>query len=101
MTKKSIIIREKKRSLLIKKYFYKKIKLKNIISNIKSSSKKRWNAIIKLQSFPRNSSICRHRNRCVLTGRSHGFLRRFGLSRIKFREFAVRGDIPGLKKSSW
>ncbi len=101
MTKKSIIIRENKRIKLIKKYYYIKLKLKRIISNIKSSSKERWNAIIKLQSLPRNSSICRHRNRCKLTGRSHGYLRKFGLSRIKFREFAVKGDIPGLKKSSW
>ncbi len=101
MTKKSIIARENKRIKLIKKYYDKKIKLKNIISNKKSSGKQRWNALIKLQSLPRNSSICRHRNRCILTGRSHGFLRKFGLSRIKFREFAVKGDIPGLKKSSW
>ncbi len=101
MTKKSIIIREYKRSILIKKFFLKRLKLKKIISSIKSSNKERWKAIVKLQSLPKNSSICRHRNRCKLTGRPHGYLRRFGLSRIKFREFAVNGDIPGLKKSSW
>ncbi len=101
MSKKSIIIREFKRVLLIKKFFLKRLKLKKIISSIKSSNKERWKAIVKLQSFPRNSSICRHRNRCKLTGRPHGYLRKFGLSRIKFREFAVNGDIPGLKKASW
>ncbi len=101
MAKKSVIARENKRMLLIKKFYFKRLNLKKIISNVKSSSKDRWNAIVKLQSLPRNSSIVRHRNRCKLTGRCHGYLRKFGLSRIKFREFAVRGDIPGLKKSSW
>ncbi len=101
MTKKSIIARENKRSFLIKKFYFKRIKLKKIISNSRTSNKDRWKAIIKLQSLPRNSSIVRHRNRCMLTGRPHAFLRKFGLSRIKFREFAVKGDIPGLKKSSW
>ncbi len=101
MTKKSIVVREKKRVLLIKKYFFLRNKLKKIISNSKSSSNERWKAIIKLQSLPRDSSYVRHRNRCLYTGRPHAYLRKFGLSRIKFREFAVRGDIPGLKKSSW
>lgn len=101
MTKKSIIEREKKRSFLIKKFYWKRIKLKKIISNVNVSNKNRWKAIIKLQSLPRNSSFIRKRNRCIQTGRPHGYLRKFGLSRIKFREFAVRGDIPGLKKSSW
>ncbi len=101
MTKKSIIAREKKRTILIKKFYLIRKKLKKIISNNKSSSSERWKAIIKLQSLPRDSSFIRHRNRCLYTGRPHAYLRRFGLSRIKFREFAVRGDIPGLKKSSW
>ncbi len=101
MTKKSIIERENKRKILIKKFYNKRIKLKKIISNININSKDRWKAIIKLQSLSRNSSIVRHRNRCIQTGRSHGYLRKFGLSRIKFREFAVKGYIPGLKKSSW
>ncbi len=101
MTKKSIIARENKRSFLIKKFYFKRMKLKKIISNNRTSNKDRWKAIIKLQSLPRNSSIVRKRNRCKLTGRPHGFLRKFGLSRIKFREFAVKGYIPGLRKSSW
>ncbi len=101
MTKKSILAREKKRKILAKKFYLIRMKLKKIISNINISNKDRWKAVIKLQSLPRDSSIIRQRNRCRQTGRSHGFLRKFGLSRIKFREFAVNGDIPGLKKSSW
>ncbi len=101
MTKKSIIARENKRSFLIKKFFLKRKGLKKIISSNKTSSKDRWKSIIKLQNLPRNSSIVRHRNRCKLTGRPHAYLRKFGLSRIKFREFAVKGYIPGLRKSSW
>ncbi len=101
MTKKSILAREKKRKILSKKFYSIRMKLKKIISNVNISNKDRWKAVIKLQSLPRDSSIIRQRNRCRQTGRSHGFLRKFGLSRIKFREFAVNGDIPGLKKSSW
>ena len=55
----------------------------------------------KLNELPRNSSSIRHRNRCELTGRSRGVYRKFGLSRIKLREAAMRGEIPGLTKSSW
>ncbi len=101
MTKKSVIIREKKRRILIKKYYLKRLKLKKMISNHRTSNIDRWKYIVKLQNLPKNSSYIRSRNRCLLTGRPHSYLRRFGLSRIKFREFAVKGDIPGLKKSSW
>ncbi|QJC32926.1 30S ribosomal protein S14 [Enterobacteriaceae endosymbiont of Donacia semicuprea] len=101
MTKESVKVRELKRIKLGKKFFLKRKKLKKIISNINTSDKSRWEAIFKLQSLPRDSSISRQRNRCKLTGRPHAFLRKFGLSRIKFREAAMRGDIPGLKKASW
>ncbi len=101
MTKKSIIVRERKRFFLINKYFLIRKKLKKIISSNKFSDEEKWLANVKLQNLPRNSSMCRHRNRCLQTGRSRGYLRKFGLSRIKFRELAVKGDIPGLRKSSW
>ncbi|QJC32523.1 30S ribosomal protein S14 [Enterobacteriaceae endosymbiont of Donacia dentata] len=101
MTKESVKARELKRIKLGKKFFLKRKKLKKIISDINTSDKLRWDAIFKLQSLPRDSSISRQRNRCKLTGRPHAFLRKFGLSRIKFREAAMRGDIPGLKKASW
>ncbi|QJC36555.1 30S ribosomal protein S14 [Enterobacteriaceae endosymbiont of Donacia simplex] len=101
MAKESIKARELKRIKLGKKFFLKRKKLKKIISDINTSDKLRWDAIFKLQSLPRDSSLSRQRNRCKLTGRPHAFLRKFGLSRIKLREAAMKGDIPGLKKSSW
>ncbi|MFI4819108.1 MAG: 30S ribosomal protein S14 [Enterobacterales bacterium] len=101
MSKKSIIEREKKRIKLVNKYFKKRLLLKNIISNLNYSKKKRWKSMIKLQKLPRDSSPSRQRNRCSQTGRPNSFLKKFGLSRIKLREAAMRGEIPGLKKSSW
>ncbi len=101
MAKKSIIIREKKRKFLINKFFKKRVYLKKIISNLNTSNLDRWKSIVKLQSLPRDSSYVRSRNRCNITGRSYSYMRKFGLSRIKFREFACKGYIPGLKKSSW
>ncbi|CAL1329128.1 30S ribosomal protein S14 [Candidatus Providencia siddallii] len=101
MAKKSMKARDIKRIKLAKKFLKKRTKLKTIISNINSSNEERWNAVLKLQTMPRDSSICRQRNRCKQTGRPHGFLRKFGLSRIKVREAAMRGEIPGLRKASW
>ncbi|AKZ65885.1 30S ribosomal protein S14 [Candidatus Palibaumannia cicadellinicola] len=101
MAKQSIKARELKRVILATKYFTKRIKLKKIISDVRSSAEERWDAIIKLQKLPRDSSPSRQRNRCSQTGRPHAFLRKFGLSRIKVREAAMRGDIPGLRKASW
>lgn len=101
MTKKSIKKREEKRQKLTKKFLQKRKKLKKTISNKNTTEKERWKAIFNLQILPRDSSPSRKRNRCQQTGRPRGFLRKFGLSRIKVREFAMRGEIPGLKKSSW
>ncbi|WMY95311.1 MAG: 30S ribosomal protein S14 [Arsenophonus sp.] len=101
MAKQSMKARDLKREKLAKKFFLKRTRLKTIISNINSSDEERWNAVLKLQTLPRDSSLSRRRNRCRQTGRPHGFLRKFGLSRIKVREFAMRGEIPGLKKASW
>ncbi|UNB92262.1 MAG: 30S ribosomal protein S14 [gamma proteobacterium endosymbiont of Trioza apicalis] len=101
MAKKSIKERELKRFNLINKFYKKRIKLKNIISCVNISNKVRWDAVVKLQKLPRDSSPSRHRNRCRQTGRPHAFLRKFGLSRIKFREAAMRGEIPGIRKASW
>jgi len=101
MAKQSIKARELKRIKLSTKFFLKRVKLKSIISDLKKSKNVRWNAVLKLQMLPRDSSPSRQRNRCRQTGRPHAFLRKFGLSRIKVREAAMRGEIPGLKKSSW
>ncbi|BBA84680.1 30S ribosomal protein S14 [endosymbiont of Euscepes postfasciatus] len=101
MTKKSIIFRNNKRILLYNKYYKKRLYLKKIISNKNIQEKERWESMLKLQKLPKNSCKIRIRNRCYITGRSRSYLRRFGLSRIKLREMAMLGLIPGLKKSSW
>ncbi|MCV2506082.1 MAG: 30S ribosomal protein S14 [Candidatus Lightella neohaematopini] len=101
MTKKSVQARERKREILVAKFFKKREKLKKIILSNKYSYSERWNAVIKLQRLPRDSSLSRLRNRCKQTGRPHAFIRKFGLSRIRLREMAIRGEIPGLRKSSW
>ena len=101
MAKESMKAREVKRAKLVKKYSAKRIALKEIINDVNSSEEERWDAVLKLQQLPRDSSPSRKQNRCRVTGRPHGFLRKFGLSRIKLREAAMRGEVPGLKKASW
>ena len=101
MAKVSMIEREKKRQAAVAKYAKKRAELKAIINNPDSSEEERWESQLKLQKQPRNASKSRLRNRCGLTGRPHGFYRKFGLSRNKLREAAMRGDVPGLVKSSW
>ncbi len=101
MAKKSMKQREKKRERLAAKYSATRAKLKAITKDLSLNDEERWNAQIALQKLPRNSSPVRLRNRCHVTGRPRGYLRKFGMSRIKFREAAQRGDIPGLTKASW
>jgi small subunit ribosomal protein S14 len=101
MAKSSMKAREVKRAKLVVKYAEKRLALKAIIASPDSSDEERWEASLKLQSLPRDSSASRQRNRCRVTGRPHGFLRKFGLSRIKLREAAMRGEVPGLRKASW
>ena len=97
MAKESMKAREAKRTKLVAKYAEKRAALKAIISDVNASEDERWDAVLKLQQLPRDSSKSRQRNRC----RPHGYLRKFGLSRIKLREAAMRGEVPGLKKASW
>jgi len=101
MAKASMKAREAKRTKLVAQYAEKRRALKEIISNPETSDDDRWDAVLKLQSLPRDSSRSRQRNRCNVTGRPHGYLRKFGLSRIKLREATMRGEVPGLKKASW
>ena len=101
MAKKSVIARQKKREVMVKKYSLIRIQLKEIIYNPKLSNEDRWNAQQKLQSLPRDSSPVRLRNRCRLTGRPRGVYRQFGLSRSMLRLYAMKGDLPGIVKSSW
>ena len=101
MAKTSMKNREAKRELLVNKYYEKRQKLKAIVSDVNSSDDERWAAIVALQALPRYSSPVRQRNRCCITGRPHGFLRKFGMCRNMVREHMMKGEIPGLKKASW
>ena len=101
MAKKSKIVREKKLEKLIAKYSKTREKLKKVIYNPKSSFEEKELAINKLDSLPRRSSSTRIRNRCFATGRPRGVLRKFNLSRLCFREMALKGEIPGITKASW
>ena len=101
MAKNSMIAREKKRTRLVKQYATKRAELKAVIRSVNSSDEERYNAQLKLQALPRDASPCRGRNRCSITGRPHGYYRKFGLARNKLREAAMRGDVPGLVKASW
>ncbi len=101
MAKKSMIAREKKRERTVAKYAEKRAQLKATISDVNLSDEERWEAQMKLQRLPRNASPVRQQRRCRLTGRPHGVYRKFGLCRNKLREAAMRGDVPGLVKSSW
>ncbi|TCO82293.1 SSU ribosomal protein S14P [Plasticicumulans lactativorans] len=101
MAKLSMKNREAKRIATVKKYAQRRAELKAVISNPGSDDEARREAQAKLQAMPRDASPVRIRNRCRLTGRPHGFYRKFGLSRNKLREAAMRGDVPGLRKASW
>jgi small subunit ribosomal protein S14 len=101
MAKTSMVEREKKRTQMVAKYAKKRAQIKAVLRDPKSSDEQRWDAQVALQKLPRDSSPVRQRTRCEITGRPRGVYRRFGLGRNKLREAAMRGDIPGLVKSSW
>ncbi len=101
MAKNSMLAREDKRTRTVKRFAARRAELKAVIKSPDSSDEERYNAQLKLQSLPRDASPSRQRNRCRITGRPHGYYRKFGLSRNKLREAAMRGDIPGLVKASW
>ena len=101
MAKTNMVEREKRRARIVKRYALKRAQLKETIRNPKTSPEERVTAQGRLQSMPRDASPSRLRNRCNITGRSRGVYRKFGLSRQKIREVAMRGEIPGLAKASW
>ena len=101
MAKLSLINRDQKRRTLVKKFAKKREALVAIIDDAKASDEVRFAARLKLQQLPRNANPTRLRSRCALTGRPRGFFRKFGLGRSKLREFAMRGEIPGIVKASW
>lgn len=101
MAKLSLINREAKKRDTVKKYAARRAELIAMIRNSKATVEARAEARNELANLPRNASPMRTRNRCALTGRPRGVFRKFGLGRIKLREIAMRGEIPGLVKASW
>jgi small subunit ribosomal protein S14 len=101
MPKTSAIERNKKRQRLVAKYAKQRAELKAALINPATTDEQFFAAQVNLQKLPRNSSPVRVRNRCSLSGRPRGFHRKYGVSRITFRELALAGKIPGVIKSSW
>ena len=101
MAKKSMIAREKKRSLTVAKYAQKRAALKAVLRDANAGDEEKWDAQVALQKLPRDASPVRQQRRCQVTGRPHAVYRKFGLCRNKLREAAMRGDVPGLVKASW
>ena len=101
MAKLSMKNREIKRARIVEQYAARRTELKETIRDPANSDEQRREAQKRLQMLPRDASPTRLRNRCRLTGRSHGFYRKFGLGRNKLREATMRGDVPGLRKASW
>ena len=101
MAKKSKIVREHKLIEKVRKYSALRAELKSIIKDPNCSADDKKNAVFKLDRLPKSSSKIRIRNRCFKTGRPRGVIRRFNLSRISFREMALKGEIPGVTKARW
>ena len=101
MAKKSSVEKNNRRKMLVERYKKVRFELKALIKNPETTAKDRLIAQEKMAALPRNSSPVRVRNRCALTGRARGYMGFFKLSRIMFRELALQGVLPGVKKTSW
>ena len=101
MSKLALINRNEKRKKLVLKFAKRRAALEAIIANPKTSDDDKFAARLKIQQLPRNAHPTRVRNRCALTGRPRGYFRKFGLARNKLRDFAMRGEVPGIVKASW
>ncbi len=101
MAKKSMIARDVKRKRIAAKYAKKREALKAIINDRSADAEQLDEAMLKLQQLPRDASPARQRNRCRISGRPHGYYRKFGLARNMLREAAMQGHVPGLVKASW
>ena len=101
MAKASMIARERKREQAVRRYAQRRKELKAVLGSSNLSYEERESARRKLHEMPRDASPVRLQRRCQATGRPHAVYRKFGLSRNKLREAALRGDVPGLVKSSW
>ncbi|GMM97435.1 MULTISPECIES: 30S ribosomal protein S14 [Microbacterium] len=101
MAKKSKIARNKQRQEVVDRYAAKRLELKKQLVDPTSTDEQREEARVGLQKLPRNASPVRLRNRDVIDGRPRGHLKKFGISRVRFRDMAHRGELPGVTKSSW
>ena len=101
MAKTSMIERQKKREVLVKKYAARRAELKEIARNTELPMEERFKARLKLAKLPRNSSATRLHSRCEVTGRPKAYYRKLRMSRIALRDYASNGQIPGMVKSSW
>lgn len=101
MAKKSMIARDEKRMRIVAKYAEKRAAIKARISDANATPEERYAATLELQKLPRDASPSRVTRRCRVTGRPKAVYRKFGLSRNKLREAAMRGEVPGLVLSSW
>jgi small subunit ribosomal protein S14 len=101
MAKLALINRNEKRRKMVEKYATKRAELEAVFNDLNRSEEERFEARLKFQALPRNSSPVRLRNRCKLTGRPRGVYRKFGLGRSKLRDFVMRGEVPGMTKASW
>jgi small subunit ribosomal protein S14 len=104
MAKESMKARERKRERLVARYAKKRQELTTVLKSTDPSEEvqnAKWEAMMNLQKLPANSAKIRLHNRCGLTGRPRGYMRNFGISRVTFREMALAGKIPGVKKASW
>jgi small subunit ribosomal protein S14 len=101
MAKTSKVVKNDERREIVARYAARRRELKAVIANPRSTSEAREEAGRALRAMPRDASATRIRNRCQMTGRPRAFLRQFGLSRITFRDMALQGLIPGVRKASW
>ncbi|MBO6674233.1 MAG: 30S ribosomal protein S14 [Rhizobiales bacterium] len=101
MAKKSAVEKNNRRRKLVDQYAARRAELNAIVHDKSASPEERFNATMKLAQLPRSSSKTRIRNRCNVTGRPRAYYRKLGMSRIALRELGLRGDVPGLVKSSW
>jgi small subunit ribosomal protein S14 len=101
MAKTSKIVKNNKREVAVNQYYDRRQELLKIIKDPETSYDQKRDAQRKIAKMPRDASATRHRNRCQVTGRPRGTLRKFGMSRNTFRDLALKGELPGIKKASW
>lgn len=101
MAKKSKVAKNEQRKVIVERYAAKRLELKKALVNPKSTPEEHEAARVALQKLPRDASPVRVRNRDAIDGRPRGYLGKFGISRVRFREMAHRGELPGITKSSW